>query len=391
MSDRPPDGTPVASTGTFAPVRRAARSRRSDAHEVDVFGGRGVARRRVPGRGPRRIAGAGGARRVHRHDGRLGTTFVAPTAVKVLPGGDLLVLEKRGTFQRVAANGSVSPAGSITTNAGCTDGERGLLSAALDPTFATTGTIYVYATRPRPGGCANTLSKFTMSGGVVSSLRAGADRQHPVDGNQSQRRHGRGRPRRLPLPQCRRGRRHRAGPEPGLARGQDPANHDDGPAGAGQSVPHRRGPRSVCARRPVGRGVRRDLRPRAAQPVPYRVRPELGDDAVPDQRRRRRDIRGGRRRHRGCQLRLAHPGGAVPDRTDRRLLDQPEFHRPADRLPAHCRHVHRRWSLCAERLVGCRLRRWIPVRRRLGEPHVADERRRRRRLQRARSRTSTSA
>ncbi len=54
-------------------------------------------------------------------------SFTAPTAVKVLPGGDLLVLEKRGTFQRVAANGSISAAGSITTNAECTDGERGLL------------------------------------------------------------------------------------------------------------------------------------------------------------------------------------------------------------------------------------------------------------------------
>ena len=34
-------------------------------------------------------------------------SFTTPTAVKVLPGGDLLVLEKGGTFQRVAANGSV--------------------------------------------------------------------------------------------------------------------------------------------------------------------------------------------------------------------------------------------------------------------------------------------
>ena len=48
-------------------------------------------------------------------------SFTAPTAVKVLPGGDLLVLEKGGTFQRVAANGAVSPAGSIATNAECVD------------------------------------------------------------------------------------------------------------------------------------------------------------------------------------------------------------------------------------------------------------------------------
>ncbi len=45
----------------------------------------------------------------------------------------------------------------------------GCSSAALDPSFATTGTIYIYATRPTGGGCANTLSKFTMTGGVLSS------------------------------------------------------------------------------------------------------------------------------------------------------------------------------------------------------------------------------
>ncbi len=96
-------------------------------------------------------------------------TFTQPTAVKVLPGGDLLVLEKQGTFRRVALDGTVSPAGSITPTV-CAGGERGLLSAALDPSFATTGTIYVYATRMGSGGtCANTLSKFTMSGGALSA------------------------------------------------------------------------------------------------------------------------------------------------------------------------------------------------------------------------------
>ncbi len=51
-------------------------------------------------------------------------TLAQPTAVKVLPGGDLLVLEKTGTFRRVAADGSVSAAGTIDV---CADGERGLL------------------------------------------------------------------------------------------------------------------------------------------------------------------------------------------------------------------------------------------------------------------------
>ena len=49
-------------------------------------------------------------RRVRRHMVDPGTAFVRPTAVKVLPGGDLLVLEKREHFpERVAANEPISP------------------------------------------------------------------------------------------------------------------------------------------------------------------------------------------------------------------------------------------------------------------------------------------
>ena len=124
--------------------------------------------------------------------------------------------------------------------------ERGLLSAALDPTFATTGTIYVYAHASRAGVCANTLSKFTMSGGVVSPLR----RQVLIDNiawtatNHNGGTVEVGRDGFLYL-SVGEGADTGAGPESGVARGQDPANHDDRSAGAGQSVPHRRGPRSV--------------------------------------------------------------------------------------------------------------------------------------------------
>ncbi len=94
------------------------------------------------------------------------SSFSQPTSVKVLPGGDLLVMEKQGAIKRVAGNGTVSTIGTVDV---CATGERGLLSAALDPSFATTGVIYVYATRPVPGGCANTLSKFTISGNSIGS------------------------------------------------------------------------------------------------------------------------------------------------------------------------------------------------------------------------------
>ena len=71
-------------------------------------------------------------------------TLAQPTAVKVLPGGDLLVLEKAGTF-RVSRRWFGQCRGTIDV---CADGERGLLSAALDPAFATTGRST--STRRRP-------------------------------------------------------------------------------------------------------------------------------------------------------------------------------------------------------------------------------------------------
>jgi glucose/arabinose dehydrogenase len=93
-------------------------------------------------------------------------TFTQPTSVEVLPGGDLLVFEKQGAIRRLAPNGTVSTVGTIDVT-GCAGGERGLLGAAIDPAFPTNGVIYAYATRPTGVGCANTLSRFTISGGTL--------------------------------------------------------------------------------------------------------------------------------------------------------------------------------------------------------------------------------
>ena len=58
---------------------------------------------------------------------------------------------------------------------------------------------------------------------------------------------------------------------------------------------------------PDQRGVHGDLRLRPAQPVPLRLRPEQRQHPVLHQRRRRRHLGGGRPRHQGGELRLAHP------------------------------------------------------------------------------------
>jgi glucose/arabinose dehydrogenase len=94
----------------------------------------------------------------------VGTAFSSPTAVKVLPGGRLLVLEKGGGVKVVQTDGSVTTAGQFSV---CAQGERGLLSAALDPGFATNGVLYVYMTRDPGGGCRNTLVKVTMAGSTI--------------------------------------------------------------------------------------------------------------------------------------------------------------------------------------------------------------------------------
>lgn len=94
------------------------------------------------------------------NDTPVATGFTDPTAVEVLPGGRLLVLEEGGGLRIVHADGSVTSAGNLAV---CPEGERGLLSVALDPGFATNGTLYLYRTRPVDGVCANTLSRFSMS------------------------------------------------------------------------------------------------------------------------------------------------------------------------------------------------------------------------------------
>ena len=90
--------------------------------------------------------------------------------------------------------------------------------------------------------------------------------------------------------------------------------------------------------------VRGDLRPRPAQPVPDGLRPERGLDPLPDQRRRRKHVGGGRRGHRRRELRLADLRG--------RARSTARLHRPAHRQFRD--RVRGRWRVRPERLVGRR-------------------------------------
>ncbi len=95
----------------------------------------------------------------------------SPTAVEALPGGRVVVLEQNSGRIRVidSASGQLLPTPAAQL-AVCGGGERGLLGFTHDPTFATSGRVYVFYTRSAPGapgGCVNRVSAFVMSGNQI--------------------------------------------------------------------------------------------------------------------------------------------------------------------------------------------------------------------------------
>ncbi len=103
-------------------------------------------------------------------------TFVAsvasPTAVEVLPGGRVVVLEQNSGRVRLIDSSSgqllPTPAAQLAV---CSGGERGLLGFTHDPTFASSGRVYVFYTRSAPGtpgNCVNRVSAFVMTGNQIN-------------------------------------------------------------------------------------------------------------------------------------------------------------------------------------------------------------------------------
>lgn len=99
-----------------------------------------------------------------------------PIAFAQTPDGRMLVVDETG-FIDIVKNGVVlaKPALNIKSKV-CSKGyERGLLSIALDPSFATNGYLYVYYTFKKYPKCpryneqvpVNRVSRFTMSGNTI--------------------------------------------------------------------------------------------------------------------------------------------------------------------------------------------------------------------------------
>jgi glucose/arabinose dehydrogenase len=93
----------------------------------------------------------------------------SPTAIAFLPDGRLLVTEKGGALKLVQG-GSVT---TLTTIPVCTGSEMGLLGVAPHPSFQSNGLVFLYRTKPAPGGCASATGRFNqvvtvqMSGNTV--------------------------------------------------------------------------------------------------------------------------------------------------------------------------------------------------------------------------------
>ena len=92
--------------------------------------------------------------------------LVHPWALQFLPDGRMLVTERPGRLRLVTREGRISPA--ITgVPPVFANGQGGLLDVALDPSFATSGTIYLSYAEPRGAGTAGTSvarAKLVTSG-----------------------------------------------------------------------------------------------------------------------------------------------------------------------------------------------------------------------------------
>ena len=95
--------------------------------------------------------------------------LTSPTAVAFLPDRRMLVTEKGGALKLVQ-NGTAT---TLTTLPVCTASEMGLLGIAPHPNFQSNGLVFLYRTKPAPGGCASSTGRFNqvvtvqMSGDTV--------------------------------------------------------------------------------------------------------------------------------------------------------------------------------------------------------------------------------
>ena len=238
----------------------------------------------------------------------------APVYVAQPPGDRrLFVVSQPGDDPRSSTAASCVPTPFLDLRSSVSGGERGLLSVAFHPRFATNGKLYVDFTDNRGD---TRICELHGRRGDLDRVDPGAPRA-PARSSSRTRTTTAASCSSAPTATCtsawataaRAATRTRNGQNLGRAARQDPA--------------HRRRPphRLAAVRDPAGQPVRqhagragRDLRVRPAQPVAVLVRPA---DRRPVHRRRRPErLRGGRRRCRRA-ARAARTSAGTPSRATR--------------------------------------------------------------------------
>ena len=87
--------------------------------------------------------------------------FESPFAMAFLPGGRLIVTEKAGHLKLRDASGAIGEVQGVPTIAA--GGQGGLLDVAPAPDFATSRTIYLSYSEPRPGGSELALARAVLT------------------------------------------------------------------------------------------------------------------------------------------------------------------------------------------------------------------------------------
>ncbi|HSI16394.1 MAG TPA: PQQ-dependent sugar dehydrogenase [Sphingomonas sp.] len=104
--------------------------------------------------------------------------FDQPFAMAFLPDGQLLVTEKPGHLKLRATDGSVRDIAGVPAVA--FKGQGGLLDVAIAPDFASSRTVYLSYSEPRPGGSSLALARAKLDAagkldGLAVIWRAGSD------------------------------------------------------------------------------------------------------------------------------------------------------------------------------------------------------------------------
>ena len=124
------------------------------------------------------LAGLGAATQTQSHDSRehrftlvtVATGLEHPWAVAFLPGGDLLVTERRGRLLRVAAaDGSTREIDGVPAVAEV--GQGGLLDVVLDPGFAGNRRLYFSYSERVGGGLRTAVAHAELAGDRLAGLR----------------------------------------------------------------------------------------------------------------------------------------------------------------------------------------------------------------------------